>query len=126
MTEPYEPAAPATAPGGSLLARRLRDLGLLAAILGAVGLGYLQFLAGTPERLETLEAVVVAGEAHRGTTPIGIVRRTLPMTVGETRVDVQVPADFAAEPGTRLPVERLTLPDGRVEYRLSPKVKTGR
>lgn len=126
MTDHFEPHAPASvAVPASRFARRWRDVGLLVAIVGALGIGFLQLRAELPVARETVVGVYQSETTAR--TAIGTTQRILKLRLADgTLVDALVPGTLDAKPGDDVTVERLTLASGLVEYRAVPTVKTGR
>jgi hypothetical protein len=122
MTDHFEPRAPVST---SRLSRRWRDVGLLLAIVGALGVGYLQLRAEQPIARETVVGAYQSETTAR--TAIGTTQRILKLRLADgTLVDALVPGALTVKPGDEVTVERLTLASGLVEYRAVPTVKTGR
>lgn len=97
----------------------------MVAIVGALGIGFLQLRAELPVARETVVGVYQSETTAR--TAIGTTQRILKLKLADgTLVDALVPGVLDVKTGDEVTVERLTLASGLIEYRAVPTVKTGR
>lgn len=108
-----------------LLAKRLRDIGLLVAIAIAMGAGLLQLYAAMPDKVETVAVTTLAASQHR--TAVGSVQTVARARLADgSEVDVLLPAEAEVKAGQTLEVDKLVMRDGSVHYRAATSVRTGR
>lgn len=108
-----------------ILAKRLRDVGLLAAIVGTMIVGYMQFRAAIPSQIEMVAVTTLTAAKHH--TAVGTNQNVARARLADgSEVDVLLPVEVEAKAGEQIEVEKLTMPDSSIHYRASTKVRTGR